>query len=199
MFNKTGAVKALKQAYKKGYQLIPGSALLTIGTQKWVARVYIQDIPKEVSLLLVEQAGYLPTRCEFIKEHALNQLMLSDETERAQQELNGYIMDAKSMCRLPVTLRDRWQLYRDADGACWAFDKDLLAIMEERPLMETAVTSWGAGVWMHGNEALVVLPALLGDKDHETVQKIADLFKDAEPMEPDEEPKTMCLWEEDEA
>lgn len=198
LLSKSGAVKAIKAAYRKGYQIMPGNPVLTIGARSWVARVYIQDLPKEVSMLLVEQAGYIPSACELIKHGQHNQAMLREEMARAEAELNGYILDAKPLRRLPVVYRDKWRLYLDEQGKGWAYDEDLLAILEPDIPVECGVMSWGAAVFSRGGEALVVLPAILSDEDEEAVQAITGIYRDKRELEqPETEPENMCLWEDE--
>ena len=199
LLSKSGAVKALKAAYRKGYQIMPGNPVMTIGTRSWVARVYTQDLPKEVSLLLVEQAGYIPNACELIRQGKHNQTMIREEMARAEAELNGYILDAKPLRRLPVVYRDKWRIYLDEVGHGWAYDEELLDIVDKDVTTETGVLGWGAAVISHSPEVLVVLPAILSDEDEEAVQAIAGIYKERRKQpEPEQEPETMSLWEDDE-
>ena len=196
ILSKTGAVAALKEAYKSGYDIIPETLEITICAGKWSIIELVREMPVEVSRLLVEHMGYLPTAPEQVRKNQANQVMMSSVVEFRRDTLAQIENEAVRMVPLPVIFREKWQLYRTLNGQVFAYDADVLAILDPDAVFDVFATPAGIGLWRRSNdEMLIVAPGSFGQEDRKKLTGIAALFAAPRIVE-DEMPENLCLFDD---
>lgn len=139
MLHEKSLCKVLTAAYKSGgYEIIPGTIeagpwkrhTIIINGAAWAIRCETNMLPREAVVQVVKDVGYLPMEPMMVNKNGSTQAMLPELAEKH----NGLLPDAHKgavpMKKIPVIYRDRWQLYQTEKGEVYAFDVELLKIID---------------------------------------------------------------------
>ncbi len=182
--------RVLKAAYKtSGYEIIPGT--IDAGTWKrhtiiingaaWAVRCPTNLLPKEAAVQVVQDVGYLPMEPMDVHRSKGNQSMLQELAEDRRGLLPSLHASAVPMKKIPVIYRDRWQLYQTEDGEVYAFDVELLKIIDFRTVgksedFTTSMTEAGTlGIFDWREWTVYIAPGHFGGADLEKIRHIAGL------------------------
>lgn len=163
MLSEKGLCKILKQAYKQGgYEVMP---------------VTMVDLPKRAAVQIVEDAGYLPVEPMRVKKGEPNQMMLEELAEQRQNALSVCEENGEAMMRIPVIFKDLWQLYQTENGLVFAFDTELLGLIDfEGYKPQCWMLNGGALGLFEGPECTVyIAPGRFSAADAEKIRHIAAL------------------------
>lgn len=190
MISEKGLCKILKSAYKgAGYTIIPqviqqdGTAgrwrrnEIIINGATWAVRCETVDLPGEAAVQIVKDAGYLPVEAMNIQKGAPNQLVLEEVAEQRHDLLRRQNTDAVPMRQIPVIFRERWQLYQTEEGKVFAFDQELLKLIDFKAVEPSAaMTADGhLGLFTWGGSAVYLAPGRFSRADEERILYIAGL------------------------
>lgn len=195
IISKTGAVKALKEAYKKGYEIVPGADDVTICTAKWSAVANLRQLPVEVSQQLVEHMGYIPTHPELVRKGAANQAVLREVSQYRLETLKKLEDEATRMYPAPIIFKNRWQLFVTPTQGVFAFDIEILSIVSPDAYAETFVTAYGIGVWKCVEELVMIAPGVFDPEDQKKLRRIAELYAQPRTM-PEDEPENLSMFDD---
>lgn len=192
MISEKGLCKILKSAYKTGgYQIIPQTVGvvgpagawkrndITINGASWAIRCETVDLPSEAAVQIVKDAGYLPVEAMKIQKGEPNQLMMEDLAAQRYQLLREKSEEVVSMRKIPVIFKDRWQLYQTEEGAVFAFDVELLKLIdfkEAEKFLDCYMTAdGGLGMFFWGEFAVYIAPGRFSREDDAKIRHIAEL------------------------
>ena len=189
MLSEKGLCKILKQTYKQGgYEIMPVAMAddgagrwrrseITINGAAWAVRCQTVDLPKKATVQIVEDAGYLPVEPMKIRKGEPNQMMLEELAAQRQSALSGCEEDGVAMMRIPVIFKDRWQLYQTDDGQVFAFDTELLQLVDfEQYKPQCWMLNGGAlGLFEGMDCAVYIAPGRFSAADAEKICHIAAL------------------------
>ena len=189
MLSEKGLCRILKQAYKQGgYEVMPISMAddgagrwrrseITINGAAWAIHCQTTDLPKKAALQIVEDAGYLPVEAMKIRKGEPNQTMLEELAAQRRNALAVCEEDGQAMMRIPVIFKDRWQLYQTESGAVYAFDTELLQLIDfEADKPQCWMLNGGAlGLFEGADSAVYIAPGRFSAADGEKIRHIAAL------------------------
>lgn len=190
MISEKGLCKIPKSAYKgAGYTIIPlviqqdGAAgrwrrnEIIINGATWAVRCETVDLPSEAAVQIVKDAGYLPVEAMNIQKGAPNQLVLEEVAEQRHDLLRHQNTDAVHMRQIPVIFRERWQLYQTEEGKVFAFDQELLKLIDFKAVdPSAAMTANGhLGLFTWGSSAVYLAPGRFSRADEERILYIVGL------------------------
>lgn len=194
IFEKKKTVAALKAAYNKGYEVHLSGDTLHIYAGTWSAVVEARQVPVEVSQIIVEHLGYLPTRPERVRKNEPGQLVLDGVTEWRGNYIAEQRDNSVSMKELPIIFRGKWQLFRSADGGVYAFDVDLLGMVNPDDCTASRISTASMGIFFSNDEMVMIAPGRFDEKDREKLRVIASLY--AAPEYGVEEPENLSLFDD---
>lgn len=176
LFKESGLLKALKAAHKVGYEIILNDERVTICTKTWAIEADAADLPLKVSLEIVEHAGYMPTSVPVrVCKGCTNQTLFADAAKVRMKDVNtGSTGDWEPMTELPIIFKERWQLYVTNRGEVYAFDTELLDMLDTEKITPAAMMRTGyspAGVFELGGSFLMAAPG--GFSTTDTMKLIA--------------------------
>ncbi len=212
MISEKGLCKILKSAYKQGgYTIIPqmlresGPAgswrrnTIILNGATWAVRCLTVDLPGKASVQIVEDAGYLPVEAVNIQKGAPNQLVLEEVAGTRCEMLEEQSAGKLRMRKIPVIFRERWQLYQTERGDVFAFDTELLKLIdfdEVEPL--SYMTANGhLGMWFHGDSAVYLAPGHFSKANEEKILYIAG-FDWENQIDTEDPVANVSLFDEDE-
>ena len=192
--DKNGAVKALKEAYKKGYEVSQDREIITICAAAWTIRAMTRQLPVEVAQTIVEHLGYLPTSAERVQKGTANQSVMPETMEWRTRRIQDVVESAVYMSKIPVIFKDKWQLYR-TDKGVHAFDTALLAMVSEDAMAAQYVTPEGIGLWRIGEEAIYIAQGKFDLEDQKKLRAIAELYENPQVV-PCDMPENLCIFDD---
>ena len=195
IISKKGAVAALKEAWKKGYEIVPRGTRISVYTENWALELQTKDLPLEVSQVLVEHYEGIPVEPAFVQKNRDKQTMLDMETEERGQELIYQQEQPKYMHRIPVLYRDRWAMFGTSMGEWICVDQRFVEILEDIHSVSVMMTQNGMALFSLQDERLTVAPGKFGTEDWAKLQKIAELYVE-QKVAPEEMPENLCLFED---
>lgn len=179
IFKESALVKLLKGAYKNGYEIIPNGERITVCAESWAIDAERWAVPIKASLTLIEHAECIPNRPLKVKERNAPQTMLEQmaliHLERAG---TGGSDEWQSATKLPVIYKENRQLYLSDGGGVYAFDKEIIDILDDETAKRSAMLRGGyyaAGVFELGGCWLMIAPATLTIPDREILAELGKL------------------------
>lgn len=163
--SKTGAVKALKEAWKKGYEIMPMGEYILICSENWALEAKMIDLPLEVSQALVEHYGGIPTKAAFVKKGSDNQFMVCGGEDDRKEDLALQQENALYMHRAPVTFRTNWELFVTAEGEWLCVDNRHLDILEDIGWCSTMISDNQTAIFACNGGRLTIAPGRFGAED----------------------------------
>lgn len=195
IISKKGCVAALKEAHKKGYEIVPNGTRISVYTGNWAMEMQTRDLPIEVSQILVEHYGGLPVEPMFVQKNKENQTMLNMDVKDRTEELIEQQDKPRYMHRIPVIYRDQWVMFGTVEGDWVCIDQRYVDILESLGLVSVMMTDSGMALFANQDERLTVAPARFGKEDTVKLQKIADMYTD-QKIVPLDIPENMCLFDD---
>lgn len=190
------AVKALNEAYKKGYEITPMGGRIGIYTENWALEIPMQDLPIKVSQTLVEHLGHIPVVPEFCQKGRTNQTMMEMEVADRRERLEDGKENARHMKRIPLLFKDRWQLFVSAEGAISGYDVDYLGVLDlEKCCPAYLMQDNGNAEFSEPDSRFVISRGGFGAGDEKRLWQIAKLYETVGPgnTEPAE---NLCLFDD---
>ena len=190
MISEKGLCKILKSAYKQGgYTIIPqmlresGPAgswrrnTIILNGATWAVRCLTVDLPGKASVQIVEDAGYLPVEAVNIQKGAPNQLVLEEVAGTRCEMLEEQSAGKLRMRKIPVIFRERWQLYQTERGDVFAFDTELLKLIDFKEVSpECRITPHGnMAMFLWGDEMVFLAPGRFSRENEEKILYIAGM------------------------
>lgn len=192
MISEKGLCKILKAAYKSGgYSIIPRTERsegpagtwkrndITINGATWAVRCPTEELPGEAAVQIVKDAGYLPVEAMNIQKGAPNQLLLEEMAESRYSLLRDQDQEAVAMKKIPVIFRERWQLYQTERGDVFAFDLELLQLIDFKATencVEAYLSGNGhLGMFFYLDYAVYIAPGRFSRENQEKILYIAGL------------------------
>lgn len=188
MISEKGLCKILKSAYKQGgYSIIPQSLredgpagswrrnTIILNGATWAVRCLTVDLPGKAAVQIVEDAGYLPVEAVNIQKGAPNQLVLEEVAGSRCELLEEQSVGKLRMRKIPVIFRERWQLYQTEQGDVFAFDIELLKLIDFKEVEPVAyMTANGhLGMWFYGDNAVYLAPGRFSRDNEDKILYIA--------------------------
>ena len=198
--NEKVTVKALNEAYKKGYEIVPmEGGRIAIYTENWAMDVSTLNLPLGVSQTLVEHYGSIPAMPMFVQKGRTAQMMMRSEAMDRGLELKDEACGERYMRRIPITFKKNWEMFVaeiDDTLRAMAFNAKYLDIVDwDKSCPGMIVSETGNGVFASGKELLVISPGSFGPEDRARMAKIAELYREQKTT-PEEEPENICLFED---
>ena len=190
MISEKGLCKILKSAYKGGgYSVIPVQNRaeklarswrrneIILNGATWAVRCQVEDLPKEASVQIVGDVGYMPMDPVSVQKTQPNQIMMDSVADLRGSELSAIQEGASPMVKIPVIFRDRWQLYQTSQGRVVAFYTELLRLIEFKDFcVSCSMTASGTmGIFQWGDEVVFIAPARFSRDNEEKILYIAGL------------------------
>ena len=212
MISEKGLCKILKSAYKQGgYSIIPqtlredGPAgtwrrnTIILNGATWAVRCPTVDLPGKAAVQIVEDAGYLPVEAVNIQKGAPNQLVLEEVAGSRCELLEEQSVGKLRMRRIPVIFRERWQLYQTERGNVFAFDIELLKLIDFKEVEPSAyMTANGhLGMWFYGDSAVYLAPGRFSRDNEDKILYIAG-FDWENQIDAEDPVVNVSLFDEDE-
>ena len=189
--SKKGCVAALKEAWKKGYEIVPYGERISIFTENWSLETTTRELPLEVAQILVEHFGGIPTEPMLVQKGRDGQMALPGRWDELQELQEG----ADYIHKVPVTYKDKWQMFVTAEGDWMCLDLAYLAILEEQCACTILRTSSGMAIFSLQEERLTVAPGNFGREDQRKLDQIAQMFREQRIQEV-EIPENVCLFDD---
>lgn len=171
-----GAVAALKKAFEKGYEIAPEHGDISIYTENWALQSNTRELPLAVSQLLVEHYGGIPVEPMMVRKGKSKQYMIQGmETDRAA----GLLLMQENpiyMRRIPVTFRDRWDMFVTDAGEWMCLDRQYLDILDQTRNCAAMMTEEGMALFSLGEERLTISPGKFGEEDAQKLHRIAEMY-----------------------
>ena len=143
MISEKGLCKILKSAYKNsGYSIIQVRRKveglsrswqrneIIINGATWAVRCQAEDLPKAAAVQIVGDVGYMPMDAVTVQKNQPNQTMLESIADTRSDSLDALNGGGVRMRQIPVIFRERWQLYQTEEGKVYAFDLELLKLID---------------------------------------------------------------------
>lgn len=188
MIHEKSFCKVLTAAYKNGgYEIIPGVIEagpwkrhnIIINGAAWAIQCETHLLPREAAVQVVKDVGYLPMEPMMVNKNGSTQAMLPELAEKR----NGLLPDAHKgavpMKKIPVIYRDRRQLYQTEKGEVYAFDVELLKIIDFKTVgkSDDLLTNMAAGgvlgIFNWRDWTVYIAPGRFSGADLEKIQHIA--------------------------
>lgn len=191
--SKKGAVAALKEAWKRGYEIVPSGSRISVYTENWALEAETARLPLEVSQALVEHYGGIPTAAMFVQKGKEGQTMIDGDLEGRREELLTVQQKPNFMHRAPVTFRDRWAMFVASDGRWLCVDLCYLDILEELGWCDIMMSDNGMAIFSLNGDRLTVAPGKFSHQDCEKLRKIAEMYVE-QRVQIEEMPENLCLF-----
>ena len=191
MISEKGLCKILKSAYKSGgYSVIPvrrsvetaacgvwrRNEIILNGTT-WAIRCLAEDVPKMAAVQIVDDVGYMPMEPVTVRKGDPNQTMMEGVAGLRDGQLTELRDGSSLMVQIPVIFRERWQLYQTDRGAVYAFDTELLKLIDFKEAEpECRITQGGnMAMFAWGDELVFIAPGRFSRENEEKILYIAGL------------------------
>lgn len=190
MISEKGLCKILKSAYKNGgYSVIQVRRKVESTTQTWqrneiilngatwAVRCVTEDLPKAAAVQIVEDVGYMPMDAVTVQKNQPNQTMLDSIADTRSESLEGLNAGGVRMRQIPVIFRERWQLYQTEEGKVYAFDLELLKLINFKEAEPLAFMSGNGhlGIFFWGDSTVYIAPGRFSRANEEKILYIAGL------------------------
>lgn len=159
MISEKGLCKILKSAFKNGgYSVIQVRSRAETQPTSWrrneiivngatrAVRCITEDLPKAAAVQIVEDVGYMPMDAVTVQKNQPNQTMLESVAGTRGNDLERVAAGGVRMRQIPVIFRERWQLYQTENGDVYAFDTELLKLIDFKEAEPSAFMSQ-TGTW----------------------------------------------------
>ena len=213
MLSEKGLCKILKSAYKNGgYSVIQvrqkadGFARswqrneIVINGATWAVRCAAEDLPKAAAVQIVGDVGYMPMEAVTVQKNQPNQIMMGSVADTRSESLDGLADSSVRMRQIPVIFRERWQLYQTVMGAVYAFDTELLKLIdfkEADPEVDAFMTNNGhLGIFTWGNYTVYIAPGRFSRTNEEKILYISGLDWENQ-IDTDDPVANVSLFDED--
>ena len=193
--NEKETVRALKQAWKSGYEIVPNGETIAIYTGYWALETTVRELPLAVSQELVEHYGGIPVAPMFVQKGRSAQTMFGAEEISRKQDLEELQDNGKYMKRIPVTFRGKWDLFVTSEGEWMGIDREYLDILDRENDCNVLMTPAGMALFSMADERLTIAPGKFGVEDRVKLQKIAEMYM-AQKVHLEEVPENLCLFED---
>lgn len=190
MISEKGLCKVLSAAYKGGgYSVIPVQRRvetvartwrrneIILNGATWAVRCLTEDLPKEAAVQIVKDVGYMPMDPVSVQKNQPNQTMLEDVADIRGSQLAELRDGSSIMVKIPVIFRDRWQLYQTTTGTVYAFDTELLKLIDfKEAAPECRITPHGnMAMFAWGDEMVFLAPGRFSRDNEEKIIYIAGM------------------------
>lgn len=191
MIDEKGLCKILKSAYKNGgYTILPQTEeakdggtwrrnTIVINGATWAVRCLTVDLPKAAAVQIVEDAGYLPVEGIDVRKGAPNQLIMAEVAACRHALLNYTGDNVAKMKKIPVIFKERWQLYQNEEGEVYAFDVELLKLIDFKHSEPLCFMRRNGTMGLFfadvGDDAVYIARGRFSAEDQEKIQHIAAL------------------------
>lgn len=192
--SKKGAVAALKNAYKKGYEIVPMGGRIAVYTENWALEMETRHVPLEVSQTLVEHYEGIPVTAAMVQKGQDPQCMVAGEVDDRDEDLKIAQENAMFMHRVPVTFRDKWAMFVTTEGEWMCVDQEFLDILEEPGWCEIMVSDTGMAIFSADGDRLTIAPGKFGRDDTQKLKKIAEMYREPRVQEI-EIPENLSLFD----
>ena len=121
--------------------------------------------------------GYMPMEPVSVQKSQPNQTMLEDVADIRESQLEELRDGSSVMVKIPVIFRDRWQLYQTTTGAVYAFDTELLKLIDFKEVSpECRITPHGNMAMFLWEDVMVFLaPGRFSRENEEKILYIAGM------------------------
>ena len=195
VISKKGAVAALKEAYKKGYEIVPMGDRIAVFTGNWALEMETRCLPLEVSQILVEHYEGIPVAAAMVQRDRDPQCMIAGELDDRKEDLHLAQERPQMMHRVPVTFRDKWAMFTTSDGEWLCIDQAYLNILEEPAWCEIMMTDSGMALFSRDGGRLTVAPGRFAMEDTVKLKKIAEMYREQRVV-PIDIPENLCLFDD---
>lgn len=192
MISEKGLCKILKSAYKNsGYSIIQVRRKveglsrswqrneIIINGATWAVRCQAEDLPKAAAVQIVGDVGYMPMDAVTVQKNQPNQTMLESIADTRSDSLDALNGGGVRMRQIPVIFRERWQLYQTEEGKVYAFDLELLKLIDfkaEGLEVDAFMTGNGhLGMFFWEDYAVYIAPGRFSRANEEKILYIAGL------------------------
>lgn len=192
MISEKGLCKILKSAYKNsGYSIIQVRRKveglsrswqrneIIINGATWAVRCQAEELPKAAAVQIVGDVGYMPMDAVTVQKNQPNQTMLESIADTRSDSLDALNGGGVRMRQIPVIFRERWQLYQTEEGKVYAFDLELLKLIDfkaEGLEVDAFMTGNGhLGMFFWGDYAVYIAPGRFSRANEEKILYIAGL------------------------
>ena len=126
----------------------------------WAVRCVTEDLPKAAAVQIVEDVGYMPMDAVTVQKNQPNQTMLASIADTRSESLEGLNTGGVRMRQIPVIFRERWQLYQTEEGKVYAFDLELLKLIDFKEAEPSAFMSGNGhlGIFFWGDSTVYIAP-----------------------------------------
>lgn len=188
MISEKGLCKILKSAYKQGgYSVIPQAVRINgpagiwrkntiiLNGATWAVRCLTVDLPGKASIQIVEDAGYLPVEAVNIRKGEPNQLVMEAVADERRNMLEEQSTGKLRMRKIPVIFRERWQLYQTERGDVYAFEIELLKLIDFKEVEPSCYMTENGhlGMWFWGDSAVYLAPGRFSRDNEDKILYIA--------------------------
>lgn len=197
LVNEKGTLKALNEAWKKGYEIVPATGgFIYLYADMWALEIQMRDMPLEVSQALVQHYGSIPVEAEYVQKGQHNQMMMEAEVDDRIVDLKGMTETAEYIHKIPILFRDNWQLFVTEAGRVLAYDQKYLDMIDwVHACPDMMVAENGVGSFVVGGERLMIAPGKFGAEDMQKLRQIAAMYKD-QRVTLVEIPENLCLFDD---
>lgn len=171
-----GCVAALKKAFEKGYEIIPSGSKIAIYTENWALETDTRELPLAVSKLIVEHYDGIPVQPMAVRKGREKQTMFGGMIRDREQDMQDRQENPTNMFRVPVTFRDKWDMFVKDTGEWMCIDRQYLDILEIARQPAVMMTDEGMALFALADEKLTVAPGRFGTEDTVKLQKIAEMY-----------------------
>lgn len=190
-----GAVAALKKAFEKGYEIEPyAGGRIAIYTGNWALQTNTRELPLAVSQILVDHYGGIPVEPMMVRKGKSKQQMICGLERNREGGLLLMQENPDYMRRIPVTFRDKWDMFVRDTGEWMCLDRQYLDILDQTRPCAVMMTEEGMAMFSMGDEQLTIAPGEFGTDDRMKLQKIAEMYMKQEIHEV-VEPENMSLFD----
>lgn len=211
MISEKGLCKILKSAFKNGgYSVIQVRSQaeaqapswrrneIIINGATWAVRCITEDLPKAAAVQIVDDVGYMPMDAVTVQKNQPNQTMLESVAGTRGSDLERVAAGGVRMRQIPVIFRERWQLYQTENGDVYAFDTELLKLIDFKEAEPSAFMSQNGhlGVFAWGDSTVYIAPGRFSRANEEKILYIAGLDWENQ-IDTDDPVANVSLFDED--
>lgn len=177
MVSKKGLCKVLKKTFSAGYEIIPSAngKVLTLNGSRWAVQVPTTELPVDVALQIVGDAGYLPVEAMRVQKGDSNQMIIAEAVTQRTEFFKPSNSEVLTMMKIPIIFKDRWQLYQTENGEVYAFDVEYLEMIDFDDCQPEVVmrATGNTGIWFFDGQAVYIAPGHFSAEDRERLAYIA--------------------------
>lgn len=176
MLSEKGLSAVLKATYKLGgYDYIPSGRDILLFGSSWALMCPATELSTKVAMTIVEHAEYIPTEPMHIYRGQDNQCLMADIASQREKLLSTGAM--LQMLPIPIIFKERWQLYQTENGEVFAFDVNLLDVLDRKTAEVLAYMDEEGrlGVFTSGDETLYIAPGKFSAADSKRLQYVGGM------------------------